>query len=421
MKKIGMFTMGSEGDIKPFLTVADELQREGYSVTLFITGHDETDYSRYATNPNVKIENIGIFDKEGFDEMMQSLAGASLFKAGNAILEHFVFSKIPTLFEASERLCSENDLVIGHSMNFPLVLEAKKQCVDYITLMPMAASIPTKSYPPMGMPGFGRLGNALLWHFYRIMANLFFVKKINSYSSTYGFSPISDYINDICISDVINIIGVSPSLFNYTPDYCDNAHFVGSLNYNGRAETIPDDLEMFLQGDEPVGFVTIGSMVTVDLNPDETVKLFLDAADISGIKIVLQFDWSRCSRPVDSPNIFTVDRIPHETIFPRCSFVVHHGAAGTTQSTLLAGVPSIVISHGADQGFNGAALKRVGVCKDVFNRSGLKAAKLAKAMRQLVNDERCFQSAQLMSRKLSQENGLKSAVELIKETISKGA
>jgi len=51
----------------------------------------------------------------------------------------------------------------------------------------------------------------------------------------------------------------------------------------------------------------------------------------------------------EDPNIYKVNTIPYEHIFPHCSMVVRHGGAGTTQSSLKAEKPSVVVAHAGDQ------------------------------------------------------------------------
>jgi UDP:flavonoid glycosyltransferase YjiC (YdhE family) len=57
--------------------------------------------------------------------------------------------------------------------------------------------------------------------------------------------------------------------------------------------------------------------------------------------------------------------------------VVHHGGAGTTQSALLAGRPTIIVAHVSDQFFWGAELERLGVAGKTLKRKGLNSRKLA--------------------------------------------
>jgi UDP:flavonoid glycosyltransferase YjiC (YdhE family) len=53
--------------------------------------------------------------------------------------------------------------------------------------------------------------------------------------------------------------------------------------------------------------------------------------------------------------------VPLSALVPTCRVVVHHGGAGTTMNALVAGVPQLVLPHGADQHVNAAAVQQRGV------------------------------------------------------------
>ncbi|XEC96007.1 nucleotide disphospho-sugar-binding domain-containing protein [Paenibacillus tarimensis] len=61
------------------------------------------------------------------------------------------------------------------------------------------------------------------------------------------------------------------------------------------------------------------------------------------------------------PNIRTVGWVPLSTLAPTCSAIVHHGGAGTTMNAIAAGVPQLILPHGADQHINANAVKERGI------------------------------------------------------------
>jgi UDP:flavonoid glycosyltransferase YjiC (YdhE family) len=60
-------------------------------------------------------------------------------------------------------------------------------------------------------------------------------------------------------------------------------------------------------------------------------------------------------------NVRSAGWVPLSALLPTCAAVVHHGGAGTTMNALVAGVPQLVLPHGADQHMNAAAVERRGV------------------------------------------------------------
>ena len=99
-------------------------------------------------------------------------------------------------------------------------------------------------------------------------------------------------------------------------------------------------------------------------------------------------------------------------MFPRCSVIVHHGGAETTQAAVLAGKPSVVVARGFDQPYWGNQLKAMGAGGNVLNRTTVTATQLANEIAQLSNSK-CSEIAQRLAKKMKQGNGVSTAVDCI--------
>jgi UDP:flavonoid glycosyltransferase YjiC (YdhE family) len=104
---------------------------------------------------------------------------------------------------------------------------------------------------------------------------------------------------------------------------------------------------------------------------------------------------------------------PHHLVFPRCSAIVHHGGAGTSQSALLAGRPSVVVAHLLDQFFWGNELERIGVAPPHLRRACLTAPKLARALDTVLHSASMARQALRIGVSLAREDGVSTAVGLI--------
>ncbi|WP_199621249.1 nucleotide disphospho-sugar-binding domain-containing protein [Paenibacillus alkalitolerans] len=60
-------------------------------------------------------------------------------------------------------------------------------------------------------------------------------------------------------------------------------------------------------------------------------------------------------------NVRTIGWVPLSALIPSCSAIIHHGGAGTTMNAVVAGVPQLVLPHGADQHINANAVKQRGI------------------------------------------------------------
>jgi UDP:flavonoid glycosyltransferase YjiC (YdhE family) len=61
------------------------------------------------------------------------------------------------------------------------------------------------------------------------------------------------------------------------------------------------------------------------------------------------------------PNVRPVGWVPLHHLLTSCTAVVHHGGSGTTMAALAAGVPQLILPHGADQFINAVAVADLGI------------------------------------------------------------
>ena len=60
------------------------------------------------------------------------------------------------------------------------------------------------------------------------------------------------------------------------------------------------------------------------------------------------------------------DRVPLQTLLPTCEAVVHQGGAGTTLTSVLSGLPQVVVAQLADQLVTGRRVTEVGIGRCVL-------------------------------------------------------
>ncbi len=178
----------------------------------------------------------------------------------------------------------------------------------------------------------------------------------------------------------------------------------------------PQELVDFLKAGSPPVYIGFGSMS--DSNPEALTKLVLDALAESGQRGVLIKGWGALSNADLPDHVFQIDSVPHDWLFPQMAAVVHHGGAGTTSAGLRAGVPSIIIPFAVDQPFWGQRVANLGVGTQPILRQELTAEKLTAAIKIATSDEAMKEKARILGQKISAENGVKQAVEIIHSHLS---
>lgn len=145
-----------------------------------------------------------------------------------------------------------------------------------------------------------------------------------------------------------------------------------------------------------------------------TGDIILKALAETGQRAVLSTGWSGLGTDQPLPkNIFLIKNTPHRWLFPQMAVIVHHGGAGTTGASLCAGVPTIVVPHFGDQYYWGRRVAELGVGPKPIVRKKLSAKRLAAALSTALHDSGMREQAANLGAKISAEDGVKKAVEVI--------
>jgi len=354
--KIGIQTWGSHGDIRPFIALAEGLQKAGHDVTLAVTCVDNDAYAGDDSYSGVKLLNIAspvISDKEDL-----SRKTAIVFKQINPakqlqlMIDYFFLPVEKEMFAASEQLCKENELIIGHFFHYPINTAALLHKKNYVSVTLVHSAIPSIYYPPSGIPNLGKFANRFAWKLAQGIMNLTIKKYADRLRQRNGMAPAKDLLNNVWVSKQLSLIAVSPQICSKRPDWPDNYHVCGfftkpDISLEG---SVSDDMENFLSSGEAPVFMSFGSIMSGEEIQD-TLNLFFEAAKLAKVRAIIQSpNWKKYNlNPNDQ--IHYTGYTPHALVFPRCSAIVHHAGAGTTQASLLSGRPSIAVPHTAEQEF----------------------------------------------------------------------
>ncbi|MFI5710632.1 glycosyltransferase [Kribbella sp. NPDC051620] len=120
-------------------------------------------------------------------------------------------------------------------------------------------------------------------------------------------------------------------------------------------DLVDPELDAWLDDGEPPVYFGFGSMPVLD--PDAALTMIEKVADTLGVRALVTL---RASATNNSA-VRVVGNLNHDVVLPRCRAAVHHGGAGTSATSLRAGLPTVVCAVFADQPFWGAQLQRMGV------------------------------------------------------------
>ncbi len=119
----------------------------------------------------------------------------------------------------------------------------------------------------------------------------------------------------------------------------------------------PPELVNFLNREPKAIYIGFGSVTVPD--PAGLTRIIIESVVKTGQRAVLVKGWGGIGNIEYPDNIFAIDSVPHDWLFPQLSAVVHHGGAGTVAAGLRAGLPTLVVPFFGDQFFWGHRVSKV--------------------------------------------------------------
>ncbi|MFZ4771902.1 MAG: glycosyltransferase [Ferruginibacter sp.] len=424
--KIGIQTWGSEGDVRPFIALADGLVRSGHNVTLAISTDKPRNYHELAKKYGFDINLLITPDTYTHDELAKIwqsiILAVNPIKQAELVLKYGFDPIMEDMYNASKELCKINELVIGHFFVFPLQIAAEKAGIPMVTINIVHNCLPSTYIWPPGIPNLGKWSYSLGWKLVRFMINRIFLPRVNSLRKREGLSIHKDVMSQTWASKKLNLIAVSPIICQRPPDWASNNQVCGFLNPESTSivDELPKGLEEFIDSGSAPIYATFGSMMTPLTNQQikETVDIWIGAIKKLNLRGILQVPFDNYSEFGNTSDIFIVKRSPYVNVFPKCLAIIHHGGAGTTQSALLSGKPSVIVAHMSDQFFWGAELERLGVASQTLKRASLSINNLAESISQLLSSNKYQENAKELGDKLKAENGVRNAIKIINEAFN---
>ncbi|MEK6701871.1 MAG: glycosyltransferase [Planctomycetota bacterium] len=175
-------------------------------------------------------------------------------------------------------------------------------------------------------------------------------------------------------------------------------------------ESSSDEVERFLKEGEPPILFSLGT-AAVHVAGD-FYQSAADACAILGRRGLLLVGPGRLPPARMPEGTRAFEYVPFSRVMPRCAVNVHHGGIGSTGQGMRAGRPTVVIPHAHDQFDNAARLKRHGLSA-TLRRPKVTPASLAMAIRSVLDDPKASERAALVARRLADEDGaLRAAIEI---------
>jgi UDP:flavonoid glycosyltransferase YjiC (YdhE family) len=410
--KIGIATVGSRGDVQPYLALGQGLRRAGHDVRIIV---DRT-FTDLVHGAGLEIAPVAADPAGALADDLAGIGDSPIRMIGwvRRHLRPMVRGYFADLRDASEGL----DVLLYSVLNL-----AAQHLAELGRIQGLAAYLqpvtPTRAFPhplvprlPGWLPwrgavnrlGYGVAGRGI----YSVMRRLIDEAR----REVLGLGPLpAGYYRSLETSRAPILYGYSAHVLPKPADWGDWLHITGYWFVESDAGwTPPRELQEFLDAGPTPVYVGFGSMG--ESGSDPATELAMDALGRAGVRGILL--GARGRPPVRlAEAIVAISEAPHDWLFPRCAAVIHHGGAGTTAAGLRAGVPAVTVPFFADQFFWGWRLSDLGVGARPIRRRKLTASRLAEAIRLVTVDEGIRAAARHMGDRVRSEDGVGTAVRLI--------
>ena len=415
--KITIATVGTRGDVQPYIALGRGLQKSGHQVQIATDGT----FKGFIEASGLGFAEVKADPRRALQEDIRRI-GSNPIRLLRWIDRNFT-PLARGYFIDMQAACQDSDAVLVSALAFAAMHVAQALGIPSLAtyLYPIT---PTRSFPSMAasslpewLTGVGWIN----WMSFRLYNLAFFrmtlpvINDLRKEILGLPSVPWSYYLN-IDISDVPIIYGYSKHVIPHPADWGAAQHITGYWFLDDPEWRPPEELSQFLEAGPPPIYIGFGSMV--DAEAKKTTDIVLEALKLTGQRAILHGGWSDLGSHSLPETVYKVSDVPHSWLFPRMAAIIHHGGAGTTAAALRAGVPAVIVPYFADQPFWARRIYQLGVSPKPIPRDKLSAQKLAAAILEAIQEKKIRESAHQLSKHIHQEDGVTEAVQIIDRYLS---
>jgi rhamnosyltransferase subunit B len=358
-------TLGSHGDVHPFIGMGIALRQRGHDVSLATNGYFQ---------PLAQRAGFTNFHQLGTADEYRALAGSDDLwhrTKGFKVIVDSISESYSKLYDVAEQFVQahSNPVVVTSSLCLGARVAQDKLRFPMATvhLAPalFRSAIDTPRLPGLFLPQWvpHRMKYGVFWLGDRMVIDPMVCPRLNAFRASKGLEPIRRPL-DRWWHSPDRAIGLWPEWFApIQADWPSQCRLAGFPLFDEKdLEPLSPALIDFLKsGDKPIAF-TPGSAMW---RGSSFFAASVEACQILGRRGILL---SRHSDHIPlnlPPSVIHVEYAPFSELLPHCAALVHHGGIGTTSQGLKAGIPQLVMAMSHDQFDNVNRLRRLGVGEEI--------------------------------------------------------
>jgi rhamnosyltransferase subunit B len=391
-----VITVGSTGDIHPFMRLASAMRALGREVTFISHSY----HARLVESAGIPFIGLGTDD-----DYLRLLANPDLWhprKSFGAIMAEYR-EGIEQIDAAIRSIPAPPDLIaIAHPFAIPAAAIARERGVvkSIVAIYLAPSNIKSVHDPltlgPMTVPAWMPMSvRRALWRFIeKGWIDPVAVSQINAARQPLGLAKVDSLLGHLAQAPDLSVT-LFPAWFAAAAPDWPTPLIAGDFPlFDAAADAgLSDELSAFLAGGEKPVVFTPG---TANIHAAKFFATALAAVDKLGRRAIF-LTRERAQVPGELPaSVLWQPYVALSALLPRAAAIVHHGGIGTTAEALGAGIPQLVTPFAWDQFDNGSRVAGLGVGK-VIQAQRLRPGNMARALQTLLTSEqilvRCQQIA----------------------------
>ncbi|MES3153588.1 glycosyltransferase [Sphingomonas faeni] len=424
MARIVLATIGSLGDLHPFIAIGQSLAARGERVVLAVP-EDHLDKVRAAGLGGASIlpsfaaicARLGLSDVE---------VAAKVLADRDFVIDEILMPSLRASTAALDAVADGADALAGSTFAFSAAIVAEKRRLPLATIILQPMTLFSAWQPPVApqfelmrhhpQTRFGHGWNSALLSLARTVLRRRYARRIDAVRAEHGLGPGKGApMLDHGPATAAILCCWSSALRMLPPDVPSTASLTGFPFFDsetGADKVRAPELEAFLdecrQAEDAPLIFTLGSFAVVSAG-----RFYEDAAAVSrtlGKRALLLT--GRPGPPRRDGDCLSMHYAPHSTVFPEAAVVIHHGGIGTTGQALRAGRPQIVVPHFGDQFDNAARLESAGIALTI-KRQRFGDAHTASVIAHVLSNAAMAQAAQAAADVVAGEDSAGTAADRI--------
>jgi rhamnosyltransferase subunit B len=406
MARVLLTTLGSYGDLYPYIAVGIELRHLGHAVLI-------------ATSASYreKVESAGLEFAPVRPDI--SLDDAALMRAffdplrGTERVARAICSVVRETYQDTLAAARGCDAIVTHPITFAAVLVAQKLELPWISSVLAPGSFISAYDPPVPAPApwlvnvraMGPGAMAAVWRATKRFT-LGWFRPVLELRQEIGLAPGGHPLFEGANSPDLVLALFSRALAEPQPDWPKQAVLTGFPFHDSAASELAPELAAFFEAGPPPLVFTLGSSAVAAAGDFYSVSLEV----VRRLNTRALFLGAPPGRT--PPEVLVWPYAPHEQVFPRASVIVHQGGIGTTAQALRSGRPMLVVPFAHDQFDNAARVRRLGAATTVPRQRYSERTAVA-ALQPLLTEPSYREAAKTLSEAIRSENGAATAARAI--------